>query len=105
MLRDPISSFTSSLARFWDGCGDTSFDRLRLADDMDLHEQSAAEMDKFVRGLPCERTLVLSYEMLMQFPEMHRASLAAFLKVQPEGWAIEGFFSQFDHFLSSQLSR
>ena len=41
----------------------------------------------------------------MQFPEMHRASLAAFLKVQPEGWAIEGFFSQFDHFLSSQLSR
>ena len=105
MLRDPISSFTSSLARFWDGCGDTSFDRLTLADDMAEHEQSAAEMDEFVRGLPCDRTLILSYEMLLQFPEMHRASLAAFLNVQPGSAAIEDFFSQFDHFLISQLSK
>ena len=81
VLRDPVDATISTLGRFWNHKEMRSNDTL-------IKELAAARMGwrhvaECLRALPCERSLILSYELLGLFPHAHAARLAAFLGTPP----------------------
>ena len=79
-LRDPVDATISTLGRFWN--------HKRRRNDTLIKELAAARMGwrhvvECLRALPCERSLILSYELLGLFPHTHAARLAAFLGTSP----------------------
>ena len=80
LLRDPVDATISTLGRFWN--------HKRRRNDTLIKELAAARMGwrhvvECLRALPCERSLIVSYELLGLFPHTHAARLAAFLGTSP----------------------
>jgi len=91
LLRDPIDAAASALRRFW---------RPQVEDDtllreMDAQREGIRAISACVEHLPCESTLILSYELLLAFPDAHVAPLARFLGVEPSDARLQHFFSGF----------
>ena len=80
LLRDPVDATISTLGRFWK--------HKRRRNDTLIKELAAARMGwrhvvECLRALPCERSLIVSYELLGLFPHTYAARLAAFLGTSP----------------------
>ena len=78
LLRDPVDATISTLGRFWNGK-----ELARSCNHTIIKELAAARMGwrhsaECLRALPCERSLILSYELLGLFPQAHAARLVGF---------------------------
>jgi hypothetical protein len=92
LLRDPVDTFGSYLRRFWlapglggvvaAGTGERK--NVSIAQLLSEHHAGWAQMSACASALPCDRVLVIAFELLLAYPWQHQHHLAAFLGVGVE---------------------
>jgi hypothetical protein len=103
LLRDPVDAAMSAMGRFWHArqLGDPAYyhSTRRFYNNTLMGELAATRLGwrkvaQCLDELPCDRSLILSYELLTLFPEAHAPRLAAFLGVSPTDTRLRTWLSR-----------